>query len=139
MSCSPSSSLSWAPEFPGFSTPEPPDLGIELDLRQLIRLSDLPSFLPLTNRGKKIHLATVYRWASAGGLRGVQLDTFYVGGVRYTTQDALDRFSRALGHAKQQPMLHVTHPKRRRQREQAQKRVHQILRGRTSRGAVRHV
>ena len=49
---------------------------------------------------KKLHpahpsLATIWRW-SLKGLRGVRLETIKVGGRRYTTLEAIDRFSARL-------------------------------------------
>jgi hypothetical protein len=41
--------------------------------------------------GKGLALTTVFRW-SLRGCRGRKLETFLVGGQRYTTREALDRF-----------------------------------------------
>lgn len=37
------------------------------------------------------HVATVWRWATRG-CRGIQLETWAVGGKRFTTEEALERF-----------------------------------------------
>lgn len=55
-----------------------------------IALSDAPDYLPKRS-GKKVHYSTVYRWATRGA-RGRVLETQLVGGVRYTTLGALNRF-----------------------------------------------
>ncbi len=45
------------------------------------------------------HLATVWRWA-AKGVKGVRLETVVVGGQRFTTAEACDRFIAQLNGAK---------------------------------------
>lgn len=57
---------------------------------QSIALSDAPKYLPKRN-GKKVHYSTIYRWATKGA-RGKVLESTLVGGVRYTTREALLRF-----------------------------------------------
>lgn len=42
-----------------------------------------------------VHPKTVWRWATAG-VRGVQLETVFVGGQRFTTREALSRFCEAV-------------------------------------------
>ena len=37
------------------------------------------------------HVATLWRWAQKG-CRGAKLETVLVGGIRYTSREALDRF-----------------------------------------------
>ena len=46
---------------------------------------------PRRRGGKRVHLATLYRWASRG-VAGVQLETVMVGAVRCTTREACERF-----------------------------------------------
>lgn len=55
-----------------------------------VSLTDAPIHLP-RRRGKKVHYATVYRWATKGA-RGRVLESHLVGGVRYTTLGALRRY-----------------------------------------------
>lgn len=57
---------------------------------ELIALTDVPKRLP-RRRGKKVHYSTVYRWATKGS-RGKKLESRLIGGVRYTTQAALQDF-----------------------------------------------
>jgi len=57
---------------------------------KLISFRDLTKQLPGRN-GKRLNIATVYRWATAGR-RGVVLDSILVGGVRYTSEGAVRRF-----------------------------------------------
>jgi hypothetical protein len=40
---------------------------------------------------QNVALSTVWRWAQRG-VRGVQLETFAIGGKRYTTREAFGRF-----------------------------------------------
>jgi len=42
-----------------------------------------------------VHVETVRRWASEG-IRGARLDTWLIGGRRYTNRLAIDRFMRAI-------------------------------------------
>ncbi len=52
----------------------------------LCRLTAVPSALP-----SRPHLATVWRWG-LHGVRGVKLETLLIGGVRYTSDEAVARF-----------------------------------------------
>lgn len=55
-----------------------------------ISLSDVPGILP-KKKGKKVHYSTVYRWVTKG-TRGRILESMLIGGVRFTTIEALNRF-----------------------------------------------
>ena len=55
-----------------------------------ISFADVPSILPRRN-GKKVHPSTVYRWATKGA-RGRVLESMLIGGIRFTTVTALNRF-----------------------------------------------
>ena len=63
---------------------------LDFTREQGIPLSEVPRHLPNRN-GKKIHYSTIYRWATKGA-RGRILETALIGGVRYTTVEALHRF-----------------------------------------------
>lgn len=65
-------------------------MNIDLRREQGIPIRDVPNWLPKRD-GKKIHLSTVYRWISKGA-RGRVLESVLVGGVRYTSAEALERF-----------------------------------------------
>lgn len=56
----------------------------------LYSLDEIPNQLPTVN-GRRIHKHTPYRWASRG-VAGVILDTVQVGGIRCTSETALQRF-----------------------------------------------
>lgn len=62
----------------------------ELNGEQLVALPEVPSFLP-TRHGKKLHISTVHRWVLKGA-RGKVLESTLLGGVRYTSLEALERF-----------------------------------------------
>jgi hypothetical protein len=62
-------------------------------------LSALPKKLPVGRSGKRLHLSTIWRWASRGirnGERAIRLETFSVGGDRFTSWPAVERFLAAL-------------------------------------------
>ena len=67
---------------------------IDLAAETTIPLSDAPKHLPAKN-GKRIHLATVYRWIMRG-VQGVKLESLKVGGGRVTSVEALQRFAERL-------------------------------------------
>jgi hypothetical protein len=53
--------------------------------------------LPRRRGGRKTHVATLYRWATAG-CRGVVLESIQIGGTRCTSREALQRFFERLTH-----------------------------------------
>lgn len=59
---------------------------------QLICLTDVPDHLP-ARRGKKLALATVYLWARESRAGKDPLETVRVGGILYTSHEALARFA----------------------------------------------
>jgi Protein of unknown function (DUF1580) len=68
-------------------------MSIDLSRERGIPFSDVPKLacLPRRRGGRKVHVATVHRWASRG-LRGVRLEFVQCGGTRVTTLEALMRF-----------------------------------------------
>jgi hypothetical protein len=67
----------------------PPSASHVLD-SQPVSLADACNLLPRRN-GKKIHYSTIYRWTTKGA-RGKKLESMLIGGVLYTTVEALRRF-----------------------------------------------
>ena len=65
---------------------------IDLEAEHLVALRDLPSLLP-RRRGRPLHLSTAYRWISRGA-RGAVLESVRLGGITYTSREALQRFAR---------------------------------------------
>lgn len=64
-------------------------------LGELIPLRDVPSLLPRGRGGKRIHIATVYRWTDPG-CRGIRLRYAQLGATRCTTRAWLAEFMAAL-------------------------------------------
>jgi hypothetical protein len=56
-----------------------------------LRLADVPKHVPTRRAGKKLHVATAFRWAKTG-VRGVKLETIRIGGTLCTSVEALQRF-----------------------------------------------
>lgn len=63
---------------------------IDIDREQPITLAEVPKYVPKRG-GKKVHSSTVYRWVTKGA-RGRVLESVMVGGIRYTTIEAVGRF-----------------------------------------------
>lgn len=68
---------------------------IDLQNETVISFGDAPAHLPRRRRGKKTHVATLYRWAQRG-VRGVKLESLQVGGTRCTSIEAIQRFCERL-------------------------------------------
>jgi hypothetical protein len=64
---------------------------LDIEHEQLISLKEVPKHLPRRN-GKRTHYSTVFRWATRGA-RGRKLESVLLGGVRYTSLEALGRFA----------------------------------------------
>lgn len=61
---------------------------------QLLTLSAAARDIPNRNSGRGVNVSTVWRW-TLRGIRGVKLDTILVGGIRYTSREAMQRFFEA--------------------------------------------
>jgi len=59
-----------------------------------ITLAEVPNHIPKRN-GKKAHYSTVYRWVTQG-TKGRCLESVLVGGARFTTVEAVQRFLNVL-------------------------------------------
>jgi hypothetical protein len=64
---------------------------IDSTSESLLPLSQAADELPRRRRGKKTHISTLYRWATAG-CRGVVLESLQFGATRCTSREALQRF-----------------------------------------------
>lgn len=71
---------------------------IDLENETLVRIGSLPDELPKHRTGRKIHIATCYRWVTHG-IRGICLESVMVGGGRCTSKEALSRFFNRLSVA----------------------------------------
>ena len=70
-----------------------PPMTIDIDKEQPITLAEVPAYVPKRG-GKKVHSSTVYRWVTKGA-RGRVLESVMVGGIRYTSIEAVRRFLQA--------------------------------------------
>jgi hypothetical protein len=68
---------------------------INIATDQLLTFSAAAKLLPRRRRGRRVNVATLYRW-SVRGCRGVRLETVQIGGTRCTSVEALQRFFEAL-------------------------------------------
>lgn len=60
---------------------------IDTAQEELIAVRDIPKHVP----GNRPHIGTCWRWILSG-TRGVKLESVLVGGRRYTSTEALERF-----------------------------------------------
>jgi hypothetical protein len=88
---------------------------------ELIAFVEVPALLPRRRGGKRVHVATIHRWATVG-CRGIRLKFVQVGGTRCVRRADLDEFLRELTAAATRGMAPTT-PRspaaRRREIEQA--------------------
>lgn len=84
----------------------------------LRRLSEQAQRLP--NRPSP---STIWRWANKG-IKGVFLETVQIGGVIYCSDEALERFNRAISERRSKA---VNAPRSRRQRSESVKNAEAIL------------
>lgn len=66
---------------------------IDIQNEEVILLAEATKLkcLPRRRRGKRPHVATLFRWANTG-VRGVTLETIQCGGTRCTSVEAIQRF-----------------------------------------------
>ena len=64
-------------------------MSIDIQSETLVPVSKIPSHVP-----GRPHLATAWRWVNRG-CRGVKLETLLVGGKRWTSLEAIQRFAEA--------------------------------------------
>ena len=64
---------------------------IDIESEELLTFSRAAKYLPHGRANKPVHVATLHRWASSGA-SGVRLETVRIGGVRFTSKEALERF-----------------------------------------------
>jgi hypothetical protein len=86
------------------------DQMIKILSESLIAIGKVPSQLP-----GRPHISTIWRWINRG-CRGVRLETILIGGKRYTSLEALQRFVEATTVAAERSPANtaVTAPSRRR-------------------------
>ena len=64
---------------------------IDIHREEMFPLSLAPKRMPNRRMGRPTATSTVFRWSSKG-LRGHLLETVMIGGVRFTSLEALNRF-----------------------------------------------
>lgn len=100
---------------------------IDLKHEQLIEIRSVPRHLPKRPSGKRIHISAVYRWISRG-VRGITLESIVIGGTRYTSIEALERFSEQLSAGPSRQSGPPTTTRRRiREQERAAREAAKIL------------
>ncbi len=98
------------------STPITESLQNQIVNETLLKLEQARSEFPGRNR---LGLSTLHRWRLKG-VRGVRLETCLIGGQRFTSQEAIERFIAAQNAADEPVRLAITATQRARQAEAAQ-------------------
>jgi len=96
---------------------------IDLSVEVPVTLTHAAKLPQLQRNGQRPHVATIFRWATAG-CRGVKLEVVNVGGARCTTSEAVDRWIAALtaqDQGKPAPSPARTPLRRQRDHERAQR------------------
>lgn len=91
-------------------------MSIDVQSEKLLTLAECREAFP---GGKRLSLATLHRWR-LNGVRGTRLETVLVGGMRYTSREAIARFIERQ-NADESPAPTITPAQRHRQAEAAQK------------------
>lgn len=91
-------------------------MSIDVDAEDLIPFCEARTAFP---GGKRLSLATLHRWR-LHGVRGTKLETCLVGGMRYTSAQAIRRFF-AAQNAVESPTSSFTPSQRQKQAEAANK------------------
>ncbi len=89
-------------------------MSIDAESEELIPFCDARTAFP---GGKRLSLATLHRWR-LNGVRGTRLETCLVGGLRYTSREAIQRFIVAQNHTESSGPT-ITAKQRRKQAETA--------------------
>ncbi len=101
---------------------------IDLTNEQVLSLAQAAKHpaLPRRRAGKRVHIATLHRWATRG-CRGIQLETIRFGGTRCTSLEAVQRFCERLSDADPcvSAQISVTPARRRREIARAEKELEQ--------------
>jgi hypothetical protein len=72
---------------------------IDTSTEAVILLGQVPAEIPSRHPGKRINVSTVWRWAMQG-CRGVLLESIVIGGGRFTSREAIQRFAERLSTAR---------------------------------------
>lgn len=93
----------------------PASLRIDVETETLISFSDARTAF---YSDRRLSLATLHRWRLTG-VRGVKLATVLIGGLRYTSREAISRFIADQNLNEPPPSPVITASQRRRQSEAA--------------------
>lgn len=96
-------------------------MAIDTSIETIIAFSDARTEF---GDGRRKSLATLHRWR-LHGVRGVRLETVLIGGLRYTSREAIDRFI-AAQNADETPAPVTTPAQRRRQADAAQAALQEV-------------
>jgi hypothetical protein len=92
---------------------------------RLVPLSELPNHIPQRN-GRKLGISTGYRW-TLHGVRGAVLESIQLGGSRFTSVEAIQRFVTELTRRRDgQPVSERTPPCRQRRRDKVEAELDRI-------------
>jgi hypothetical protein len=83
--------------------------GISIASEVLLSARDVTRILPSRQRGRKMHISTVHRWWSRG-YKGVVLESIRIGGQRFTSLQALQRFFDRITESTKSARGHHTNP-----------------------------
>ena len=72
---------------------------IDTSTEAVIPLGQASAEIPSRQLGKKVSISTVWRWAMHG-CRGIRLETVVIGGGRFTSREAVQRFAERLSEAR---------------------------------------
>ena len=89
-------------------------MSIDTELETLLTFDDARTAFP---GDRRLSLATLHRWR-LHGVRSVRLETVLIGGLRYTSREAISRFI-AAQNAPDVPVPAITANQRRKQSEAA--------------------
>lgn len=82
---------------------------IDVESEELITMKQAAELYPSRRVGKRLNVSTIWRW-SLHGARGQILETCHVGGQRFTSRQALQRFIDGCSNA---PTAHYPNPPKR--------------------------
>ena len=92
-------------------------MSIDTELETLLTFDDARTAFP---GDRRLSLATLHRWR-LNGVRGVKLETVLIGGLRYTSREAISRFIAAQNADDVPAAPAITPTQRRRQAQAAQR------------------
>jgi Protein of unknown function (DUF1580) len=117
---------------PNDPSPRLPGYQIVLGRDTIVTLTQATGLIPPRRRGRKTSVSTLFRW-STSGCRGILLPTLQCGGTRCTSVEAIQWFFEALTELSRSPgaeatsiLLRRSPSRRRRESEDAGKRLEQM-------------